>query len=47
MHQVIQRLRRVEILQDHNLERLGDINNSLDNHEKELVDIAYNTFIQN
>ena len=44
MHQVIQRLRRVEVLQDHALGRLGDINDSLDNHEKELVDIAYNTF---
>ena len=46
MHQVIQRLRRLEVLQDHTLDRQGDFNTSLDNHEKELVDIACNTFTQ-
>ena len=46
MHQVIQRLRRLEVLQDHTLDRQGDFNTSLDYHEKELVDIACNTFTQ-
>ena len=46
MHQVILRLRQTEVVQEHILSTLGDVNDSLDNHEKELVDIAYNTFIQ-
>merc|ERR1712030_173640 len=44
MHQVINRVRQLEEVQKHILERIGDINDSLDNHEKELVDSAYNTF---
>ena len=46
MHQVIQRLKQSEVVQEHILNTLGDVNNSLDKHEKELVDIAYNTFTQ-
>ena len=46
MHQVISRLRQAEVVQEHILSTLGDVNDSLDKHEKELVDIAYNTFIQ-
>ena len=46
MHQVIQRLKQAEVLQGHILNTLGEVNNSLDKHEKELVDVAYNTFTQ-
>ena len=44
MHQVINRFRQLEVVQTHILSRLGDINESLDKHEQELVDVAYNTF---
>merc|ERR1712030_94252 len=44
MHQVINRVRQLEEAQKHILDRLGDINESLDKHEQELVDAAYNTF---
>ena len=44
MHQVINRVRQMELVQTHILSELGDINKSLDKHEQELVDAAYNTF---
>ena len=44
MHQVINRVRQMEKVQTHILTELGDINKSLDKHEEELVDAAYNTF---
>ena len=43
--QILQRLRRLEGRQDHILVGQGEINKSLDLHEKELVNIACNTFM--
>ena len=46
MHQILQRVRRLEGTQDHILDRQGDINTTLNLHEKELVNIACNTFTE-
>ena len=43
---ILHRVRRLEGRQDHILDRQGDINEMLDLHEKELVNIACNTFAQ-
>ena len=46
MHQVILKLRQMEVMQEHILDRQGDFNTSFDLHEKELVNIACNTLTQ-
>ena len=46
MQLILQRVRRLEGRQDHILDRQGDINETLDLHEKELVNIACNTFME-
>ena len=43
MQQILHRVRRLEGRQNHILDVQGDINISLDHHEKELVNIACNT----
>ena len=44
--QILTRLRRLEIGQEHLENRQGDINTTLDLHEEELVNNACNTFIE-
>ena len=46
MQLILQHVRRLEGRPDHILDRQGDINESLDLHEKELVNIACNTFME-
>ena len=46
MHQVILKLRQMEAMQEHILDRQGDVNQTLDLHEKELINIACNTLSQ-
>ena len=46
MQHILQRVRRLEGRQDHILDHQGNINETLDLHEKELVNIACNTFME-
>ena len=44
--QILNRVRRLEVRQEHILDRQGDFNKALDLHEEELVNIACNTFVE-